>query len=134
MSKESLGSDGNHSIDGKKDGPWLTHYANGAKRSEGIYHAGLKHGRWLQYHKNGNIASEATFHEGKNTGAYRAFHENGNLEMEGMYNPIRGNSTDGTKEGEFRYYNTDGRTVWRIITYKKGSRAKEDAILAEKDY
>lgn len=132
--KESLATGGNRTADGAKDGPWLTYYADGTKRSEGAYRSGVKHGKWVQYHKNGNVASEATFHEGKYVGRYRAFHDNGKLEMEGTYNPIRGNSADGTKEGEFRYYNTDGKTCWRIITYKRGSRAKPDEILTDKDY
>lgn len=132
--KRALGSDGSWTKDGKKDGPWTTFYADGTKRSEGSYQAGAKQGLWRQYHKNGKLASEGTFHEGKFYGRYRAFHENGNLEMEGTYNPICGNSADGTKEGEFRYYNTDGKTVWRVITYKRGSRCKEDQILAVKDY
>lgn len=124
----------NRTVGGKKDGPWATYYANGNKRSQGAYKLGAKHGPWVQYHPNGKPASEATFHEGKYVGVYRAFHDNGKLEMQGTYNPIRGNSTDGTKEGEFRYYNTDGKTVWRIITYKRGSRCREDQILTEKDY
>ena len=36
-------------------------------------------------------------------------------------------SADGRKEGVWLYYEEDGETVWRIITYKKGgSRAKPD--------
>lgn len=124
----------NRTTAGEKEGPWVTFYADGTKRSEGVYHTGEKHGKWLQYHKNGKPASEATFHEGKYVGRYRAFHDNGKLAMEGHYNPIRGNSADGTKEGEFKYYNTDGKTVWRIITYKRGSRTKPDELPAAKDY
>jgi antitoxin component YwqK of YwqJK toxin-antitoxin module len=124
----------NCTVGGKKDGLWTTFYADGTKRSEGAYAAGAKHGKWMQYHKNGKPATEATFHEGKYVGRYRAFHDNGKLAMEGHYNPIRGNSADGTKDGEFTYYNTDGKTVWRIITYKRGSRTKPDDLPTARDY
>ncbi len=134
MTKASKSTDTNRTIAGKKEGLWITFYADGAKRSEGAYQAGEKHGKWVQYHKTGKPASEATFHRGKYVGRYRAFHEDGKLQMEGHYNPFRGNSADGTKEGEFKYYNRDGKTVWRIITYKRGSRTKPDELLAAKDY
>jgi uncharacterized protein len=124
----------NSKVGGKKHGLWITRYADGPKRSEGAYDAGVKHGAWVQYQKNGKPATEATFHMGKYVGRYRAFHENGRLRMQGTYNPIRGNSADGTKEGPFSYYNTDGKSVWRIITYKRGARSQRDQLLAERDF
>ena len=123
----------NRTLKGKKHGLWITYYANGNKRSEGAYKHGEKHGPWTQYHKNGNIGSKAMFHEGHYTGLYQTFHDNGKLEREGLYNPIRGNSADGTKDGEWRSYQRDGKTVWRIITYKRVARACEDQIFGERD-
>ena len=114
-------------VDGKKHGYWITYYANGYKRSEGRYNAGKKEGLWLQYHKNGSKAIEATFRAGKHEGAYISYRENGSLGMKGFYPKHVGKSYDGKKEGAFYYYEEDGETVWRIITYKKGgSRAKPD--------
>ena len=114
-------------VDGKKHGYWVTYYANGHKRSEGSYIAGKKEGLWIQYHKNGNKAIEASFRDGKHEGAYIGYNENGNLGMKGSYPKHVGKSYDGKKEGPFYYYEEDGETVWRIITYKKGgSRAKPD--------
>ncbi len=124
----------NQIIKGKKHGKWITYYANGNKRSEGSYREGRKHGKWVQYHKNGQPSSKGTFHEGHYTGLYEGFHDNGNRSLRGKYNPIRGNSTDGTKDGEWHYYQLDGKTVWRIITYKRGARACEDQIFAECDH
>lgn len=114
-------------VNGKKHGYWVTYYANGFKRSEGRYLAGKKEGLWIQYHKNGNKASEAFFRDGKYEGVYMAYHENGNLGMSGSYPKHVGKSYDGKKEGAWHWYEEDGETMWRIITYKKGgSRAKPD--------
>jgi antitoxin component YwqK of YwqJK toxin-antitoxin module len=114
-------------LDGEKHGPWTTYYANGNKRSEGQYDRGKKVGPWTQYWPNGN-KSEGTFREGVFTGTYRAFHENGALEVEGVYNEWRGASTDGTKEGPWTYFQPDGVTPWRRITYHRGARSQPDEI------
>ena len=45
----------------------------------------------------------------------------------GAYPKHVGKSYDGKKEGPFYNYEEDGKTVWLIITYKRGgSRAKPD--------
>ena len=116
-------------LDGEKHGMWITYYANGNKRSEGRYDRGLKEGPWIQYWPNGNKKSEGTFKGGKFTGDYTAWHENASLQLRGRYNEHQGASADGTKEGEWRYYEDDGETVWRIITYHRGSRSKPDQIM-----
>ncbi len=113
-------------VDGKKEGDWITYYANGNKRSEGNYIAGKKQGLWIQYYKNENKANEAVFKNGKHEGLVVRWYENGNLEAKINYGKHRGNSYDGKKQGEAYYYETDGLMVWRIITYKGGSRTKPD--------
>jgi antitoxin component YwqK of YwqJK toxin-antitoxin module len=119
---------------GERHGRWVTFYADGAKRSEGTFDHGVKHGKWVLYWPNGKKQSVATFDHGKYTGKYVCYHVNGNKKWEGRYNPIRGDSADGTKDGVWKCYQSDGKTVWRIITYKRGSRTKPDEILAEKDH
>ncbi len=114
-------------VDGKKHGYWITYYANGNKRSEGGYIHGKKDGPWITYHKNGNKASEASFRNNKYEGPCITYHENGNLRSSGAYPKHVGKSYDGKKEGPFYGYEEDGKTVWLIVTYKKGgSRAKPD--------
>ncbi|HZO91781.1 MAG TPA: hypothetical protein VFB38_25920 [Chthonomonadaceae bacterium] len=113
-------------VDGKKHGLWVSYFANGNKMSEGTYRKGKKEGRWVQYWPNGNKKSEATFVDGKYTGYYVCYYENGNKQWEGYYNPIRGNSADGTKEGAWLTYDKETGEVSRRITYKRGSRAKPD--------
>lgn len=113
-------------VNGEKHGPWVSYYANGNKMSEGVYHAGKKEGRWIQYWPNGNKKSKATFVDGKYTGLYTCWYENGNKQWEGYYNPIRGNSADGTKEGVWLAYDKETGEVNRIITYHRGGRARPD--------
>ena len=110
----------NRKQNGKKEGLWITHYANGNVRSRGTFRAGNKHGEWTLYHQNGNKQSEATFVDGHYSGYYVSYHENGNKFREGEYNIADGSSKDGRKEGVWHQYLEDGETVeWRI-TYKRG--------------
>lgn len=116
-------------VDGEKHGEWISYYANGNKRSEGRYNKGKKEGLWRQYWPNGNPKSEGTFKDNKFTGLYTSYYENGKRSYQGRYNDFNGSSADGTKEGEWRSYEEDGETVWRVITYHRGSRSKPDEIL-----
>ena len=115
-------------LDDKKHGLWTTYYANGSKRTEGHYNRGKKEGVWIQYWPSGGKKSEGAFADDKFTGPHTVYHENGNIAHHGVYNVHVGRSSDGTKEGPWTYYEEDGKTVWRIITYHHGSRTKEDDI------
>lgn len=117
-------------VNGKKEGRWVSYFANGNMQSEGEYRGGKKEGAWVLYWPNGNKNSEAHFRDGKYTGLYTAYHKNGKKEHEGRYNEFTGKSSaDGTKDGEWLYYAEDGETVWRKITYRRGARTKPDEIL-----
>ncbi len=120
-------------VDGKKHGPWVSYYANGNTMSEGSYNKGQKVGRWVQYWPNGTIKSEATFTDGKYTGYYVCYHDNGVKQWEGYYNPVRGNSADGTKEGAWLAYDKDTGAVSRRMTYRRGSRARPDELAPFED-
>ena len=114
-------------VNGKKDGYWATFYANGNKRSEGSYRMGVKEGNWIQYYRNGNKSSEGRFKNGLNEGWYVCYHENGTKRWEGDYGPHVGKSYDGRKEGRWLCYSArDGKTIWRLIHYKHGSRSRPD--------
>ena len=47
----------------------------------------------------------------------------------GQCNTYAGKWSDGKKTGSWTYYAEDGETVWRVITYKNGSRTKEADML-----
>ncbi len=113
-------------VDGRKHGRWVSYFSNGRVQSEGTYDMGRKEGRWVLYWPNGNVKSEATFVGGLYTGHYICYYENGNKQWEGYYNPMRGNSADGTKEGVWLCYDRGTGEVDHIITYRRGSRAKPD--------
>ena len=113
-------------VNGKKEGRWVSYYANGNIQREGCYKDGKKEGLWIQYWPNGNKRSEATFREGKYTGLYTSYHENGKRCFQGYYNEFQGVPADGTKEGVWNNYEEDGETVCRRITYHRGSRTKAD--------
>ena len=124
-------NDGDY-LDGEKHGDWVTYYANGNKRSEGGYKRGKKDSLWIQYWPNGIKKSEGRFAEDKFAGPYTAYHENGNRAYQGRYNEGTGTSADGTKEGVWCYYGEDGESIWRKITYRRGSRTKPDEILGDR--
>jgi antitoxin component YwqK of YwqJK toxin-antitoxin module len=86
----------------------------------------VKDGKWTQYHKDGKRKVVGTFKNGVYTGKYMSYHESGKKGLEGMYNKFQGKSSDGTKDGPWKYYSEDGKTIWRIITYKRGARTRED--------
>lgn len=113
-------------VNGNKVGVWTVYYANGNKRSVGSYEAGVRVGKWVYYYPNGNKEREGTFRNGLYEGLYTSYHRNGNKNYEGMYGPHRGKSTDGKKEGVWSSFSEDGESVWRLITYKRGARAKPD--------
>lgn len=120
-------------IDGKKEGRWVSYYANGNLQREGSYKNGKKDGLWIQYWPNGNKKSEATFVEGKYSGLYTSYHPNGKRCYQGRYNEFQGVPADGTKEGVWNDYADDGETVRRRITYHRGSRARPDELFPTED-
>ena len=78
------------------------------------------------YFKSGKLQMEMELKDGKPHGHFIRYYENGNKQWEGYYSPIRGNSADGTKEGVWLCYDRDTGEVNRVITYRRGSRARPD--------
>ena len=111
-------------INGKKEGYWITYYANGNKKSEGAFKNGIKEGKWILYYKNGNKQSKATFRDGKYEDYYVSYHRNGNKFREGSYGKHQGNSYDGRKEGVWYQYKADGKTIDNKVIYKHGHIVK----------
>jgi antitoxin component YwqK of YwqJK toxin-antitoxin module len=112
--------------DGKKNGPWILYYAEGGKRREGAYDLGRKTGEWIEYHKNGQPASINQYREDKPTGQHIAYYGSGGKKQTGQFNEFAGKWSDGKKTGTWAFYDSDGKTVWRYITYKNGSRSQVD--------
>ena len=112
--------------DGKKHGPWILFSADGGKRREGVYDMGKKTGQWIEYHKNGQKAAVNHFRNNQPTGNHVAYYGNGKKKQDGRFNEWAGKWSDGKKTGVWTFYDEDGKVVWRRITYKNGSRCKED--------
>ena len=112
--------------DGKKHGHWVLYYAAGGKRREGDYAMGKKSGEWVEYHKNGQPASVNHYKEDKPTGSFIAYYASGKKRETGQFNEWIGKWSDGKKTGVWTFYDEDGKTVWRHITYKNGSRSQKD--------
>ena len=93
--------------------------------NEGKLKDGKKHGKWTRYHKDGSRAVVCHMND-IYTGEISAYWPDGTLKQTGQFNTYAGKWSDGKKTGHWTYYAEDGETVWRVITYKNGSRTKED--------
>jgi antitoxin component YwqK of YwqJK toxin-antitoxin module len=87
-------SEGN-TVNGKKEGYWITYYANGNTRRQGAYKQGIKDGKWIQYFKNGTLSSEGYFKNGAFEMWYVCYSENGHKKWEGDYGPYVGSPMPG---------------------------------------
>ncbi|MCC6372811.1 MAG: toxin-antitoxin system YwqK family antitoxin [Bacteroidia bacterium] len=67
--------------DGLKNGPYVTFYENGQKRSEGNYEGNKQVGYWITWHDNGNKSSEGSFENGLQTGEWKFYYSDGKLQQ-----------------------------------------------------
>lgn len=106
------------SVDGKREGPHATFYADGTKRSEAVYVAGNWDGNYVRYHQNGKLAIEATFEAGRLTGKYTEYHANGQIHYQGTAYGSALNDADPLKTGLWTIY-FDSGTKWYDNLYEK---------------
>ena len=114
--------------DGKRHGKWIIYYANGNKRQEGKYAAGKKEGQWIKYYKDGPKEAVSHYKNDVYTGKITSYWPDGEKRQTGQFNTYASKWSDGKKTGPWTYYAADGQTVWRVITYKNGSRSKADEL------
>lgn len=65
--------------DGKRDGEWLSWYANGTIWSKGYFKEGKRTGKSWVYHPNGKLYMKGKYEDGKKIGQWMVFDEDGNL-------------------------------------------------------
>lgn len=66
-----------------KNGPFVSYYKSGEKKSEGNYRDGNKVGAWVHYHENGKLSQELLYDsKGRDTYIKKAYYESGELSME----------------------------------------------------
>ena len=114
--------------DGKKHGMWTRYYANGNKREEGKYAKDQKEGSWVRYDKDGAKETVCHYKNDVYTGVIISHWPDGKKKQSGQFNTYAGKWTDGKKTGPWTFYAEDGKTIWRVITYKNGSRTKDDEL------
>ena len=64
---------------GRKQGPWEEHYANGNLWYKGSYLNDIEIGIWEWYWINGNLMYKGSYLDGKETGTWEWYDIEGNL-------------------------------------------------------
>lgn len=125
-----------------KDGSgiYYAYYSDGVtKLQSGVIKNGQKDGLWtLYYEYSGDIFQEENYVNGQQTGIQRSFSESGQILSEGEM-------IDGSREGEWTWYNNDGtisssvifendkktgtQTMWSEIGEKTKEEYYEDGVL-----
>lgn len=100
--------------EGDKVGQWIFYYANGQKKSEGMYSHNRRIGPWLYYFKNGSIEQKGNFRSGVPDGEWTFYFEDGKVKrIENYY--------IGREEGEFVEYDENGIIVAKG-SYRDGKK------------
>jgi len=64
-------------VDGKRDGEWMSWYANGVVWSKGYFKDGLRTGKSWAYYPSGNLYLKGSYKKGKKIGEWLVFDEEG---------------------------------------------------------
>ncbi|MBI4646574.1 MAG: toxin-antitoxin system YwqK family antitoxin [Bacteroidia bacterium] len=121
-------------VDDKKEGIWITYYADGKIKSEITYVKGKPDGYARIYYQNGNLSEEGDWKGTKWVGNYKFYYENGSTQYEWSYN------NTGKRTGEQKYYHDNGNLMitgeW--IDGKENGVIKEynekGVLIAEKSF
>jgi antitoxin component YwqK of YwqJK toxin-antitoxin module len=108
---------------GRKDGPVIKYYDNGAVAETVEWHSDLKNGKWLQYFEDGSLRLSSSYLNDKADGPYTVYTAPGKI-------AIKGNYRNGEMDGTWKFYNDSGEPEYELI-YDKG-RALNDTVLEEK--
>ena len=64
-------------VDGKRDGEWMSWYANGVIWSKGYFKDGLRTGKSWAYYPSGKLYLQGSYENGKKVGEWLVFDEDG---------------------------------------------------------
>ena len=95
-------------VDGEKNGLWTRYYANGAMRSEIHYAANQPFGDYRLFGEEGELFEEGRWENSMNVGALRRYWPNGSIQQ------ILSFDSNGTGQGEQRYYHDNGQLEMRV--------------------
>lgn len=117
-------TEGNYKA-GKREGNWVAWYDNGQKRAEGLYVNDEQTGKWVYGFESGERKSEGVFINGQKDGDWTYFYKSGSREtveefrdfklvfitgyFEGGQVNFKGKCKNNMSEGEWNYWNVDGR-------------------------
>nr|WP_299387586.1 hypothetical protein [Allomuricauda sp.] len=124
-------------VDGKVQSNYVEYFPHGKKAAEINFKDGKAHGQETKYYANGTLSSDWNSKEGYVDGYYKQFHANGSPKevgqsLEGNYvgnwksyfshgtlASEYGYNDDGEADGEYKYYDKDGKLHY-IFEYRKG--------------
>ena len=99
---------------GRLNGERLTYYENGQLHSRQPYLNGFMTGTAQEFFASGKVFKETTYMRGLLLGAFRELREDGTLAVSGQYRSNR-------QTGDWTYYQPNGQTVARTVTYRNGT-------------
>ncbi|MFZ9980905.1 MAG: hypothetical protein ACO3FI_02630 [Cyclobacteriaceae bacterium] len=71
----------NTTVNGKKDGLWVSWYDASRKKAEGNYLAGKRNGLWTWWYEDGQKKAEVNYKNGSEEGTLTMWHYNGNRKL-----------------------------------------------------
>ncbi|WP_310391756.1 hypothetical protein [Hymenobacter sp.] len=98
---------------GRLVGERLTYFETGAVQSRQPYLNGFMAGVAQEYFPSGKLRKETTYVRSVLLGPFRELREDGTLAVNGLYR-------NGRQSGVWTYYQEDGKTVARTVTYRNG--------------
>lgn len=108
--------------DGEETGKWT--YIIGDVTEEGNYEAGTPVGIWTQRDNDtGEIIYKGNYIDGQPDGRHVYNFSDGRRKLEGYY-------IMGRREGDWKYFNTDG-TIFLIITYRNGIEIRYNNVIVK---
>jgi len=94
-----------------KDGPFVTHYANGVIKEKSYYQSGRRQGECQYFYPTGKLQSDDFFIGGLIDGPTTVYYDNGQKRYEGTF-------SKGKPTGQWKYYDESGKLV-RTTDYNK---------------
>jgi len=89
-------------VNGKREGPWTSHYKSGRLMAETNFRNGIEEGPCRGWYADGKLMTEFTYKDGKEEGLVRWWYENGQLKEQGIYR-------SGKEHGLYRRWHYNGQ-------------------------
>lgn len=109
---------------GRLLGDRLTYFENGQLQSRQPFLNGFMAGTAQEYFPSGKLHKETTYVRNVLLGPFRELREDGTLVVSGQYR-------NGKQSGVWTYYQEDGQTVARNVTYRNGAAVETGAKSAK---